>query len=168
MDLQPLTACVATALRDNRVRFGDVRRLERALPRGEECIDALELLLALDRAVSRSDAAWTDFLVDRTRRLVITTAAGDRAAVAERVASLLGTRPTAAGTAIRADLAVELLILDPALARMFAPAQPRRSAKRVVNAPSMVFEFEPVLQESPAEDAAPIATGDGQEVTAPA
>lgn len=161
MDLQPLTACVATALRDNRVRFGDVRRLERALPHGEETVDALELLLALDRAVSRTDRAWAEFLVDRTRRLVTMAGDDDRHAVAERVAALIGERPTPAGAAIRADLAVELLILDAPLATMFAPPQPRRIARRTTNAPAMVFATafaEPEL--SP--DSVPEMAGDGQ------
>lgn len=170
MDLQPLTACVATALRDNRVRFGDVRRLERALPHGEESTDALELLLALDRAVSRTDRAWAEFLVDRTRRLVTGATAEERQTLAERVAALIGERPTAAGAAIRADLAVELLILDPPLASLFAPAPGRRQGPRPVKAPSMVFatEAEPAIPDLPADAVPPIAAGDGQEVTAPA
>lgn len=170
MDMQPLTACVATALRDNRVRFGDVRRLERAMPRGDESVDALELLLALDRAVSRTDRAWAEFLVDRTRRLVTGAAAEERRALAERVAALIGGRPTVAGAAIRADLAVELLILDPPLAGLFAPSPARRPGPRATRAPSMVFatEAEPAVPELSAEAVPPIAAGDGQEITVPA
>lgn len=164
MDLQPLTTCVAAALRDNRVRFGDVRRLERALPHGEETVDAMELLLALDRAVSRTDRAWAEFLVDRTRRLVTTAADDERRAVAERIATLIGERPTPAGTAIRTDLAVELLILDPPLATMFAPVQPHRVARRVAKAPAMVFAVEAAI---PA-DAVPAIAAEARESTAPA
>lgn len=168
MDLQPLTACVASALRDNRVRFGDVRRLERALPRGEESADALELLLALDRAVTRTDRAWAEFLVDRTRRLLTGAEGDDRRALAGRVAALIGERPTAAGAAIRADLAAELLILDPPLAALFATAPSRRQGPRAAKAPSMVFatEAEPAVPELPADAVPPIAAGDGQEITA--
>ncbi|MCC6735972.1 MAG: hypothetical protein IT534_07565 [Bauldia sp.] len=165
--LHPLTACVAAALRDNRVRFGDVRRLERALPCGEETIDALELLLGLDRAVTRTDRAWADFLVDRTRRLVVTSEPEERRPVAERVAVLIGDRPTEAGTAIRADLARELLALDPPVAMLFA-AQPQRRPRRTTMAPAMVFATEPVVPELDAAVVPPIATGEGQAFTAQA
>lgn len=167
MDLQPLTACVATALRDNRVRFGDVRRLERALPRGEETVDALELLLALDRAVSRTDRSWSEFLIDRTRRLVVEASPDGRPALAERVAALIGDRPTSAGAAIRADLAMELLILDPPLASLFAPAEPRRVVRRLAKSPAMAFATEPPVPELPADAVPPIAA-EAAEATAPA
>jgi hypothetical protein len=168
MDLQPLTACVATALRENRIRFGDVRRLERALPCGDETIDALELLLGLDRAISRTDRAWADFLVDRTRRLVASSAEEDRCSVAERVAALIGGRPTAAGTAIRAELARELRATDPALAGLFAPPAAPKAVRRTAKAPAMVFATGPVVPELDAATVPPIAAGDGLEVTVPA
>lgn len=167
MDFQPLTACVATALRENRVRFGDVRRLERALPRGEETIDALELLLGLDRAVARTDRAWADFLVDRTRRLVVSGPDEERRAVAERVAALIGDRPTVAGIAIRADIARELRATEPALAGLFVAPTVRRPVRRSLKTPAMVFA-EAALPEIDAAAVPPIATSDGPEVTAPA
>lgn len=47
-----------------RIQFGDVRRLERdVLPDGVTCREEAEILIRLDRAVSRTDRAWGAWFV---------------------------------------------------------------------------------------------------------
>lgn len=47
-----------------RIQFGDVKRLERdVLPDGVTCREEAEILIRLDRAVSRTDRAWGAWFV---------------------------------------------------------------------------------------------------------
>ncbi len=71
MEQERLETFVRTALRDRRIRFGDVRRLQRQLPDGIASRAEVETLLALDRSVPKPDPLWTAFLVDAVRRFVV-------------------------------------------------------------------------------------------------
>ena len=55
-----------------RISFGDVQRLRRSvLPDGIGCRDEVELLLGLDCHVTRTDSAWSDFLVAAVVQFVV-------------------------------------------------------------------------------------------------
>jgi hypothetical protein len=61
---KPLQDFVKLAAETKRITFGDVKRLRRAiLPEGLIDRAEVEALLDLDATVSRSDAAWTEWLV---------------------------------------------------------------------------------------------------------
>ena len=99
---QRLSAFVATILRAKRIRFGDVRRLSRdVLPRGIGDRATAETLLALDRAIDRSDPAWIDYLAGAIRDFAATDS-GQGGWLTEA----LGARPTKAGRAIERELAL--------------------------------------------------------------
>ncbi len=96
------SAFVANILRAKRIRFGDVRRLSRdVLPRGVEDRSTAEALLALDRAIDRTDPAWIDYLAGSIRDFV--TASGGEAAW---LPAAISPRPTKAGRAIERELAL--------------------------------------------------------------
>jgi hypothetical protein len=64
MDNERLAEFVTKAAARDRITFGDLRRLQRDyLPGGVETWEQVELLIRLDAAVSRTDKAWTDWLV---------------------------------------------------------------------------------------------------------
>ncbi len=72
METSTLESFVQTVLRDKRIRFGDVRRLQRnVLASGIASREEAETLLALDRSIAKPDPAWTDFLVTAIRRFVV-------------------------------------------------------------------------------------------------
>ena len=99
---QRLSAFVATILRAKRIRFGDVRRLSRdVLPRGIGDRATAETLLALDRAIDRSDPAWIVYLAGAIRDFAATDS-GQGGWLTEA----LGARPTKAGRAIERELAL--------------------------------------------------------------
>jgi hypothetical protein len=55
---------INTVLASNRITFGDVRRLNRSiLPDGPMERPEVEALLTLDATIARSDASWSDWLV---------------------------------------------------------------------------------------------------------
>jgi hypothetical protein len=59
-----LAEIVAKTIVKGRISFGDVRRLQRdVLPDGVSSREEVELLLALDRAATRTDRSWTEWLV---------------------------------------------------------------------------------------------------------
>ena len=59
-----LRAFVTKALERNRISFGDLRRLQRnVLPHGLLTREQVEVLIALDHTVTRTDKAWAGFLV---------------------------------------------------------------------------------------------------------
>lgn len=97
-----LSAFVATILRAKRIRFGDVRRLSRdVLPRGIADRATAEALLALDRAIDRTDPAWIDYLAGSICDFA--TASGGEAAW---LPAAVGPRPTKASRAIERELAL--------------------------------------------------------------
>ena len=62
----------AQMISKGRITFGDVKRLQRnILPDGICARDDVELLLALDRVVGRSDRAWGDYLVAAVTDFVV-------------------------------------------------------------------------------------------------
>jgi hypothetical protein len=64
MDNERLAEFVTKAAARGRITFGDLRRLQRDyLPGGVATWEQVELLIRLDAAVSRTDKAWTDWLV---------------------------------------------------------------------------------------------------------
>ena len=55
---------VSKALENERILFGDIRRLQRdILPACITSRDEVEALLALDRLVERADRDWREYLV---------------------------------------------------------------------------------------------------------
>ena len=63
MNSSSLSQFVTTALVDKRIRFADLRRLQRdILPDGPSTRDEAEALLALDHVIQRADRAWPDYL----------------------------------------------------------------------------------------------------------
>jgi len=69
-----------TSLRDfvsqtrqaGRIRFGDLRRLQRdILPGRVTTREEAELLLALDRAIRKADRDWNDYLIEAVRDFVV-------------------------------------------------------------------------------------------------
>ena len=57
---------------NNRIRFGDLRRLQRdVLPRGLSCREDAELLLGLDRAIKKTDEGWPAYLATLVKDFVI-------------------------------------------------------------------------------------------------
>lgn len=98
-----LTAFVATVLRAKRIRFGDVRRLSRdILADGIADRATAETLLALDRAIDRSDASWIDYLAGAFREFAASGNPDDGI----WLKAILGSRPTKAGRAIERELAL--------------------------------------------------------------
>lgn len=84
----------------------DVRRLQRdILPDGVECRDAADVLVALDRAVSEKDIAWSAFVIQAVVDFVVWTSRPtgriDRDTAEWLVGSLgCGTGPTDVAMAI--------------------------------------------------------------------
>lgn len=104
MDILSLAGFVAAAGDARRIRFGDVRRLARdILPGGIASRVEAELLLALDRMVSRPDPAWAEFLVGALRAYLTGHPAADGDVW---LAAALGPKPTKTGLAILAALRV--------------------------------------------------------------
>jgi hypothetical protein len=62
----------AQMISNGRITFGDVKRLQRNILADGICTrDDVELLLALDRVVARSDRAWGDYLVAAVTDFVV-------------------------------------------------------------------------------------------------
>lgn len=71
-DPDPLNAFVARAQKDRRIRFADVRRLQRViLPDGIRNRAEAEALIALDRSVPSADKSWPGYLVPAVRDFVV-------------------------------------------------------------------------------------------------
>src|SRR5215210_3781756 len=72
MNSSSLSQFVRTALVDKRIRFADLRRLQRdVLPDGPSTRDEAEALLALDQVVQRADRAWPDYLASAIKEFVL-------------------------------------------------------------------------------------------------
>lgn len=110
METSTLSAFVQTALRDKRIRFGDVRRLQRnVLADGIASREDAETLLALDRSIAKPDPAWTDFLVSAVRSFVVDVLEPKGvvdAAKAAWLAGLAGPRPSKAVRTIAQEIAL--------------------------------------------------------------
>ena len=69
-----LSECVGKLRQKGRISFGDVQRLRRdVLPHGIGAREEAELLIELDRHVSRADDAWTSFLITTLVEFVVWT-----------------------------------------------------------------------------------------------
>jgi hypothetical protein len=139
METPSLSAFVQAALREKRIRFGDVRRLDRdILPDGIATREEAGALLALDRVVKRSDPSWTAFLVNAVRTFAIERLDPSGAMDAEKAAWLavvLGDPPTRAGAAIVNEIMLEAAFVDDAFA-LFAEGRERRRAPKPNHVPS--------------------------------
>ena len=63
---------VSQARQAGRIRFGDLRRLQRdVLPGRVTTREEAELLLTLDRVIRKADRDWNDYLVDAVRDFVV-------------------------------------------------------------------------------------------------
>ncbi len=63
---------VSHARQAGRIRFGDLRRLQRnILPARLTTREEAEALIALDRGVQRADPDWTNYLVGAVRDFVV-------------------------------------------------------------------------------------------------
>jgi hypothetical protein len=92
---------VTKTLHNNRIGFGDLRRLERdILPVGITTPFEAEVLIALDRTIRRADRRWSDYLISAVKEFVVwgTHPAGcvDRATADWLVAALVCGHPKTA------------------------------------------------------------------------
>ncbi len=72
MDSTSLQDFISHAREARRIRFGDLRRLQRdILPARLTTREDAELLIALDAAVQRTDPDWSDYLVGTVRDFVV-------------------------------------------------------------------------------------------------
>jgi hypothetical protein len=63
---------VRRALDEKRVRFGELRRLQRnILPEGITSREEAEILIALDHTLATSDKQWIDYLTSAIRQFVV-------------------------------------------------------------------------------------------------
>jgi hypothetical protein len=128
-----LAEIVAKTIVKGRISFGDVRRLQRdVLPDGVSSREEVELLLALDRAATRTDRSWTEWLVPAIVDFVVW---GERptglveADAASWLTGVLGAggTPTKAARLIAREIAREAERVDEAVVAFAfdtAPAQP--------------------------------------------
>jgi hypothetical protein len=133
---------VARVLADERILFGDLKRLQRdVLPARITTREEAELLLFLDAAVRRTDREWTEYLTGTVRDFAIwgLPPAGslDRAKAAWITSALACTDPTRTARAILREIVQEARnIDDEALAelgisgRKSHPATARRRGRR--------------------------------------
>ena len=101
MESISLNHFVRNALVDKRVRFADLRRLQRdVLPDGPTTREQAEALLALDQVIERADRAWPNYLATAIREFVLasSTAPGsvDRDMASWLIAALSCSRPKTA------------------------------------------------------------------------
>jgi hypothetical protein len=150
MQTPTLRDFMQTALRDKRIRFGEVRRLQRnVLPDGIVSRDEAEALLALDRSIAKPDPAWTEFLVSAVRTFLVDGSDPIGVVDAEKsvwFVAAVGTPPTKTGIAIAREVLVEADEVDSALADLANGATRPRP-----------FVSSPTLQVELAEQAEPLA-----------
>jgi len=109
---------VCRALEHRRIRFGDLRRLQRdILPARITMREQAEVLIALDKSVDKADRAWRSYLIATVRDFVIwgLPPAGriDRDKAEWIVGALASGGPTA--RVIAREIAREALQVDEAL-----------------------------------------------------
>ena len=72
MNSTSLRDFVSHTLEDKRIRFGDLRRLQRdILPARITTREEAEMLIELDRAVERADPDWREYLIATVRDFVV-------------------------------------------------------------------------------------------------
>ena len=108
---------VARVLADERILFGDLKRLQRdVLPARITTREEAELLLFLDSAVRRTDREWTEYLTSTVRDFAIwglhPAGSLDRAKAAWISSALACTDPTRTARAIVREIVHEARNID--------------------------------------------------------
>ncbi len=133
MDIS-LAKLVEAARATGRIRFGDVRRLQRALPTGLKTRAEAEALLSLDHAVDHADEAWAGFLVEAVKEFALSVPEEGEREVARWLRAVLAqSRPKTATAIIR-----EIGEVDPVLVDF---AESPRKRTRVYPHPIRVVEL---------------------------
>jgi hypothetical protein len=127
-----LCAFVSKVRSNDRIRFGDLRRLQRdILPSGPSNREEVETLLDLDRSVERVDEGWPVYLATLIKDFVICNSVPpgyvDRRTAEWIVSRLIDSRPAIA-YAIARGIVLEANQVDGVL-RAFAPLAGKRRAK---------------------------------------
>jgi hypothetical protein len=127
-----LCAFVSKVRSNNRIRFGDLRRLQRdILPRGLSTQHEAEALLDLDRSIERADEGWSVCLATLIKDFVISSSIPpgyvDRPMAKWLVSRLTDSRPAIAHVIAR-SIVLEANQVDGVL-RAFAPLAAKRRAK---------------------------------------
>ena len=127
MDNTSLDLFVSNVLTRKRLRFGDLRRLQRdILPSGPTTRSDAEALIALDQAVEKADPTWPGYLIKAVTDFVILDGGTvDRDAAEWLVAVLSCARPKTAATIVREVLVAADQVDDVLLT--FAEGSRRRS-----------------------------------------
>src|SRR5215216_2897225 len=108
MDTTPLCVFVNKVTANNRIVFGDLRRLQRdVLPTGPTSREGIETLLSLN-SLGQLDDDWPDYLVATIKAFVLSTSdppgSVDADTAAWLVTSLSDARPRSATAILRAVL----------------------------------------------------------------
>jgi hypothetical protein len=127
-----LCAFVSKVRSNNRIRFGDLRRLQRdILPNGISARHEAEALLDLDRSIERADEGWSVCLTTLIKNFVISSSIPpgyvDRPTAEWLVSWLTDSRPAIAHVIAR-SIVLEANQVDGVL-RAFAPLAAKRRAK---------------------------------------
>ena len=122
-----LSELAERAVRNKRMTFADLRRLQRdVLPGGIEARHQAELLIAIDQSLERADRSWKDYLVSSMRDFVMRgLPPADRFDVENAkwlISALSRTSPRTAG-AILSEIVRQAPEIDGALTGIYA-AQP--------------------------------------------
>jgi hypothetical protein len=127
MNSSSLDLFVGNVLARKRIRFGDLRRLQRdILPSGLTARGEAEALIALDQAVERADPTWRRYLTRVVTEFVgVDGGSVDQDAAAWLVAVLSCARPKTAAAIVREVLVAADQVDDALLA--FAEGSRRRS-----------------------------------------
>jgi hypothetical protein len=127
-----LCAFVSKVRSNNRIRFGDLRRLQRdVVPNGLSKREHVEALLDLDRSIERADDGWPAYLATLVKDFVLSSSVPpgsiDRRTAEWLVSRLMDSRPVIAH-AIARSLVLEAHQVDGVL-RAFAHLAGKRRAK---------------------------------------
>lgn len=117
MSRMSLHQFVARVLADDRILFGDLKRLQRdVLPARITTREEAELLLFLDSAVRRTDREWSDYLTSTVRDFAIwglhPAGSLDRPKAAWIASALACTDPTRTARAIVREIVHEARNID--------------------------------------------------------
>ena len=135
MDNTSLDLFVSNVLTRKRLRFGDLRRLQRdILPSGPTTRSDTEALIALDQAVERADPTWARYLTKVVTEFVVVDGGSvDQDAAAWLVAILSCARPKTAAAIVREVLVAADQVDDVLLT--FAEGSRRRSRPETPSEP---------------------------------
>jgi len=130
-----------------RIRFGDLRRLQRdLLPSRITSREEAELLISLDRAVRKFDRDWNDYFVSAVRDFVVwglePTGQVDRGKAEWLLRVLSNGGITRRGRTIARQVVQDALEVD-ALLMAFVGGAPNHSVRAVVMEPMLVAERAP-------------------------